>query len=252
MKNISVTVWEYARVLAAALVLASMIRATLFEPFKIPSSSMVPTLLVGDFLFVNKFKYGLREPCSGNRYGSKHSPQRGDVVVFEKKKGYLCGLLLGVGSLNFIKRVVAIPGDKVSYNNKTLYVNDKPAHKESLERYSYIDGRGNHLSAKMYEETLGEVKYNTLIMHDRMGMDLAPIVVPDGHYVVMGDNRDNSLDSRAWNYPSWGFVKAESILGNASWIFWSWDKKFRPRFERPFSSLRAEEVIVEPQNQQGK
>lgn len=229
--------FEYVRVIGGALLLAITIRSIWFEPFKIPSSSMIPTLQIGDFLFVDKNEYGYRNPCTGERYKAERDPERGDIVVFERHKGPVCGLLLGLGSVNYIKRIVAVPGDYIAYINKTLYVNDDPVKLESLGEYTYSDSNGIPFTVNHYAETQGDFKHSILLHSERPAKDLPPVEVPEGMYVMMGDNRDNSMDSREWKYPQWGFVKKEDIVGPAEMIFFSWDSKFRPRLERIGQSL---------------
>lgn len=236
------SVYEYTKVIVGALLLASLVRALWFEPFKIPSTSMVPTLLVGDYLFVDKNNYGWRNPCNGERYGSSEPIKKGDVVVFQKKPSYACGFVLGFGGLNFIKRVVAVPGDKISYNNKTLYVNGDPVHMNLSGTHAYTDAHNQSYEIKKYDVEFNGVKHEVLIDEQSRGIDLAEMEVPEGKYVVVGDNRDNSLDSRFWNYPDWGFVEEKDILGQAKMIFWSWDNKLKPRFDRIGTSLVAEKV----------
>lgn len=240
--SFSAVVYEYTKVILGALILAATVRSVWFEPFKIPSTSMVPTLLVGDYLFVDKNNYGWRNPCTGERYGDRGDIQKGDVVVFEKKKGYLCGLTLGFGSLNFIKRVVAVPGDTISYNNKTLYVNDEPVHMDYNGLHTYENAKGQNLEVKKYDVTFNGHMHQVLLDEQKRSFDLAATKVPEGQYVVMGDNRDNSLDSRFWNYPDWGFVKKEDIVGQAKMIFWSWNHKLKPRMDRIGQSLVAKAV----------
>lgn len=236
MKKALDVVWEYTKVIGGALILASVVRSTWFEPFKIPSTSMVPTLLVGDFLFVDKNNYGWRNPCTGERFRGE-DPQRGDVIVFEEKKGIGCGLVLGLGSLNYIKRIVAVPGDTVAYRNKTLYVNGEAAHVTYEQEYSYEGSQGELHRSKQYGVDFSGIHHKVMLNDQVASMDLEEAVVPEGHYVVMGDNRDNSLDSRYWNYPDWGFVAKEDIVGQAKMLFWSWDKNLMPRFDRLGGSL---------------
>lgn len=237
------SIFEYTKVILGALILAATVRSLWFEPFKIPSTSMVPTLLVGDFLFVDKNNYGWRNPCTGTRYNG-NEPKRGDVVVFEKKKGYVCGLTLGLGSLNFIKRIVAIPGDTVAYKNKILYVNGEAVKTTPEEMHNYTDAKGNLHSVKKYDVNFSGIDHKILLDETRRGFDLEPTVVPEDSYVMIGDNRDNSLDSRFWVYPDWGFVKKADIVGQAKVLFWSWDGNLKPRFERLGSSLVAPKVEV--------
>lgn len=232
-------VYEYTKVILGALILAATVRSLWFEPFKIPSTSMVPTLLVGDYLFVDKNNYGWRNPCTGTRYNGD-AIKKGDVVVFEKKKGYLCGLTLGFGSLNFIKRIVAVPGDTISYNNKTLYINGEPIKMTPNGNHIYTDASDQNYEVKKYDAHFNGLTHEVLLDQERRGFDLDETTVPEGKYVVMGDNRDNSLDSRFWNYPDWGFVDKADVVGQAKMLFWSWDNNFKPRLDRVGHSLVAE------------
>lgn len=234
-------IWEYSSLIVGALILASFVRSIWFEPFKIPSTSMVPTLLVGDYLFVDKNNYGLRNPCSGER-AFFDAPKRGDVVVFQREQGPLCGLVLGLGSLNFIKRIVAIPGDRISYLDKKLYVNGKEVPMSFEKDIVYRDAQGHPLRAKQFDVSFDGHRHKALTMDDRPGIDMNEVTVPEGKYVAMGDNRDNSLDSRFWDYPNWGFVDMKDIVGQAKYLFWSWDSNLKPRFERIGQSLVAKDI----------
>ena len=242
IKNpILATIYEYVALITGAVLLASIVRGIWFEPFKIPSTSMVPTLLVGDYLFVDKNNYGLRNPCSGERYfaDEENMPQRGDVVVFQKKKGPACGFVLGLGSLNFIKRIVAVPGDTVAYYDKTLYVNGEEVPMVFQRDIQYKDATNHTVRAKEFDVNFEGLHHKALTMNDRPAIDMEQVTVPEGKYVVMGDNRDNSLDSRFWDYPNWGFVDMGDIVGQAQFIFWSWDNSLKPRKERLGQSLVA-------------
>lgn len=237
-------IYEYTTLIIGAVIVASAVRAIWFEPFKIPSTSMVPTLLVGDYLFVDKNNYGLRNPCSGERFFADETdlPQRGDVVVFQKKKGPACGFVLGLGSLNFIKRVVAIPGDRIAYFDKKLYVNGEETPMIFKQDIQFKDATNHTVRAKEYDVQFNGIHHGALTMDDRPAIDMEEVIVPQGKYVVMGDNRDNSLDSRFWDYPNWGFVDMADIVGQAKYIFWSWDNKLKPRMDRLGTSLVAEKV----------
>lgn len=230
-QSFKVTTWEYVKVIASALAIAFFIRSFVFEPFKIPSGSMVPTLLIGDYLFVNKFTYGLKIPFTGI-FLTDGQPERGDIAVFQREHETM-------GNTNFIKRIVAVPGDKVAYLNKRLYVNDKPAELTKEGSFTYVNSNREETESALYQENLDGVFHYSLIEDARVGLDLSPVIVPQDKYVFVGDNRDNSLDARFWNYPNWGFVDKKEIVGRAEVIFWSWTHKFKPRFDRITNSLRA-------------
>jgi signal peptidase I len=200
-----------------------LLRSFLFEPFKIPSGSMIPTLLVGDLILVNKFTYGVRLPVINTKILEMGQPQRGDVMVFRYPPK---------PSLDYIKRVVGVPGDEVSYLNKQLAINGKPLPKTALT--DYFDEDSMHYS-KQFEETIPRedgVRTHKLLNDDNRpayipGTDdfafkqncnysAQGVVckVPEGHYFMMGDNRDNSLDSRYW-----GFVPEKNIVGKAFFVW---------------------------------
>ncbi len=196
-----------------------LLRSFLFEPFKIPSGSMIPTLLVGDLILVNKFTYGVRLPVINTRLTEGNKPQRGDVMVFRYPPK---------PSLDYIKRVVGVPGDEVAYLNKTLTINGKPVPKATLPEFFDEDVMRYF---KQYEETFDARRFRLLNDDDRpafvAGAEDFPFKrncrysvegvvckVPEGHYFMMGDNRDNSLDSRYW-----GFVPDRNIVGKAFFIW---------------------------------
>jgi signal peptidase I len=196
-----------------------LLRSFLFEPFKIPSGSMIPTLLINDLILVNKFHYGVRLPVINTKLLDNHSPQHGDVMVFRYPPK---------PSLDYIKRVVGVPGDEVAYLNKKLTINGKPLTKTPLADFFDEDSLRY---AKQFEEVNGDRKYRLLNDDDRPafipGADDFPFKencryssegvvckVPEGHYFMMGDNRDNSLDSRYW-----GFVPEKNIVGKAFFVW---------------------------------
>jgi len=202
------TLVEYAKSFFPVILAVLLLRSFVIEPFRIPSGSMMPTLLVGDFILVNKYDYGIRLPVLNRKVYTVGSPQRGDVVVFRFPKD---------PSVDYIKRVVGVPGDHVVYRNKTLFINDEKI--PQIPAGTYI-GSGSGLSmsgADLRAEALGDVKHDILVAPRVHGVD-ADVVVPEGHYFVMGDNRDNSNDSRYW-----GFVPDENLVGKAFMIWMNWD-----------------------------
>lgn len=219
---------EYIEPFLIAGLAALFIRQFIVQPFKIPSGSMIPTLVVGDHLFVNKFVYGPRIPFMDARIFKWKEPKRGDVIVFKYP---------GDEDKDFIKRVVGLPGDKVQIINGRLYINDQPVQITEIgpsqdgEEDSGTFGFG---SPRLFEERLGAIRHKIQYLRDQRGVFYGPVLVPQDSVFVMGDNRDNSLDSRVW-----GFVKYDKILGKAFIIYWSWDGKDRwVRWERIGSLIR--------------
>ncbi len=201
---------EYAKSFFPIILAVLVLRSFVIEPFRIPSGSMLPTLLVGDFILVNKYAYGLRLPVLNTRIVELGSPQRGDVMVFRYPED---------PSVDYIKRVVGLPGDRVSYVNKTIYVNDERIDQQSdgnsdLARCrAFVDGRIVQTASQRRLETLGEVQHAILACPGGNGIR-PDFTVPAGHYFVMGDNRDNSNDSRFW-----GTVPEENLVGKAFMIW---------------------------------
>jgi len=169
---------------------------------------MMPTLLVGDFILVNKYAYGIRLPVLNQKVYDIDNPQRGDVVVFRFPKN---------PSVDYIKRVVGVPGDHIVYRDKTLFINDKKIAQVPAGTYIGVGSGLSMSGAEIRQEALGEVKHDILMVPRIRGVD-ADVVVPQGHYFVMGDNRDNSNDSRYW-----GFVPDENLVGRAFMIWMNWD-----------------------------
>ncbi|WP_338847616.1 signal peptidase I [Massilia sp. W12] len=211
---------EYTGAFFPVIVLVFFVRSFLFEPFKIPSSSMVPTLQVGDLILVNKYTYGIRLPIINKKIISINEPKRGDVMVFKYPPDT---------SLDYIKRIVGVPGDKVEYKNKRLSINGQPV--EYKELPDYLSNESLRYMRQL-NENLNGVSHNILTddarppylvpapdnfpQHERCTYNTEGFVctVPPGHYFMMGDNRDNSLDSR-W----WGFVPDENIVGRAFFVW---------------------------------
>jgi len=207
---------EYSGSFFPVIALVFVLRSFLFEPFKIPSSSMVPTLLVGDFILVNKYTYGIRLPIINKKVIEVNDPQRGDVMVFKYPKDM---------SQDYIKRVIGVPGDKITYENKRLTVNGQPVAYEPVDDYLDDEQARYH---KQFVEKLAGVPHRILNDDSKRGVELSGVdefpnkqacvysydkftcIVPEGNYFMMGDNRDNSLDSRYW-----GFVPDKNIVGKA-------------------------------------
>mgnify|MGYP001475098095 FL=1 len=191
---------EYAKSFFPVLFLVLVLRSFLIEPFQIPTGSMIPTLNVGDFILVNKYAYGIRLPVIGTKIVSIDDPKRGEVMVFippHENKYY-------------IKRVIGLPGDTVRYENKTLFINGEEIQKDYVKNIT-VDTSIGGLAGTLSSETLGSVIHPTQHIDVAGGRRLRTTwVVPGGHYFMMGDNRDNSADSREW-----GPVSEENIVGKA-------------------------------------
>jgi len=201
---------EYARSLFPVLLIVLVFRSFLFEPFKIPSGSMIPTLLVGDFIVVNKFAYGIRLPVWNKKIFDISEPERGEVVVFRFPKD---------PKVNFIKRAVGLPGDTITYRDKELFVNGEKVEDALTGRFETTDIKCTTPAddAELFDEQLGDVNHK-ILMHQGSRSRNGQWVVPEGHYFMMGDNRDRSNDSREW-----GFVPEENLLGRAVGIWLNFD-----------------------------
>lgn len=206
---------EYSRSFFPVLLIVLIVRSFLFEPFRIPSSSMVPTLLVGDFIFVNKYTYGLRLPVTNTKIVDIGEPKRGDVIVFK---------LPADPGTNYIKRLVGLPGDTVRYQDRRLYINGKLMETEDLGEYQ---GAGQ-LGAMLYNETLGDVEHEILLMPGQRSLE-GTFRVPEGHFFMMGDNRDNSKDSR---YRGVGIIPENLVVGKAVRIWMNWSIPEMPKWGR--------------------
>ena len=192
---------EYGKSFFPVLLLVLVLRSFLMEPFTIPSSSMVPTLRIGDYILVNKFTYGLRLPVIGTKIVSLNDPLRGDVMVFKYP---------GNPRINYIKRVIGLPGDTLRYEDKVLTVNGKRMSQELLAELPPVQP-----DRQVLEESLGGVEHTIQHMLVRNQFQAArEWTVPEGHYFMMGDNRDNSNDSRVW-----GMVPGKYIVGKAVGIW---------------------------------
>ena len=207
---------ETVSVIVQALILALVIRSFLFQPFNIPSGSMRPTLLEGDYLFVSKYAYGYSHhsfPLSPNLFSGRiwsAEPKRGDVVVFKFPPN---------PKIDYIKRVIGLPGDKIQMKDGTLFINDVAVKREKTGQIDNIDVTETEGPVDVYHETLPNgVEYDTLDLNpNSLADNTREFNVPEGHYFMMGDNRDNSSDSRL----SVGYVPFENLVGRANRIFFS-------------------------------
>ena len=236
------SLWETIRTVVYAILIALTVRTFAYEPFNIPSGSMVPTLLVGDYLFVSKFSYGYSKhsfpfsigPFDGRIFASE--PERGDVVVFK---------LPSDNSTDYIKRLVGLPGDQVQMQDGRLFINGQLVSRERQGDYQFTNAYGSQFRVPRYEETLpGGISHFILEEGDTRRYDnTRTYTVPAGHYFMMGDNRDNSVDSRA----DVGFVPEENLVGRAEFLFFSvdgtaswwqvWRWPFAIRFSRLFNAI---------------
>ncbi len=200
---------EYARSFFPVVLVVLLLRSFLAEPFRIPSGSMMPTLLVGDFILVNKFAYGVRLPVLNTKVIENGAPQRGDIVVFRFPKD---------PTIDYIKRVVGLPGDRIGYYHKQVFVNGEPVKQTSLGLYEGGSQAGETDGEVLLNEELGNIRHDILVRSGDPSAREGEFIVPAGQYFVMGDNRDNSNDSRFW-----GAVPEENLVGRAFFIWMSWD-----------------------------
>jgi len=195
---------EYAASFFPVLLIVLILRSFIAEPFRIPSGSMIPTLEIGDFILVNKFAYGIRLPVIHTKVFDIDKPKRGDVAVFRFPVD---------GETDYIKRVIGLPGDKVRWENKRLFINGKEIEHTANGNFDAIDKHNRTQKALRFLEQLGDVKHAIITMSSARGV-VGETTVPEGHYFMMGDNRDNSSDSRFW-----GFVPEENLVGKALFVW---------------------------------
>jgi signal peptidase I len=219
---------EYAKSFFPVILVVFLLRSFLVEPFKIPSGSMIPTLHVGDFILVNRFTYGLRLPIVDKKIVDINQPQRGDVMVFQYPEDT---------SVDYIKRVIGLPGDVLVYRNKRLWINGVEQTLQREGEYNYVESELHFVHTERYKENLGGRSHDVLLNPEMPQVHLANVenfphfdqcsysdvevrcTVPAGHYFMMGDNRDNSRDSRYW-----GFVPDDLIVGKAFLIWMNFNE----------------------------
>lgn len=202
------TLVEYAKSFFPLLLIVFVLRSFFYEPFQIPSGSMIPTLKIGDFILVNKFTYGIRNPITNDTLIEMDSPKRGDVAVFfppHQPQTY------------YIKRVIGLPGDRISYNDHVLTINGIEVNETLIARVPAVNAQ-----YRLVKETLdgGEYQVHKNIIPGYLSRR-NELVVPDGHYFMMGDNRDHSSDSR-----DWGVVSEKALVGRADVVWMHWDSFF--------------------------
>ncbi|MCZ8131347.1 MAG: signal peptidase I [Steroidobacteraceae bacterium] len=242
---------EYARSFFPIILIVLVVRSFLFEPFRIPSDSMMPTLLDGDFIFVSKYAYGLRLPVANTKFYEIGAPERGDVIVFRKPAD---------PSVNYIKRLVGLPGDRIQVRGDAIWVNGRAAKVDASGPFTddecyrnFREGEeqlGGHRHRMMYcpgqttsygrgcqgERNLNECLAPLALASSPVGADVDfETVVPEGHYFFMGDNRDNSQDSR---FPEVGFVPEGNLVGKAVRIWLSWGGGSGPNWDRIGMAIR--------------
>ena len=199
---------DYARSFFPIFLIVLILRSFIVEPFRIPSGSMIPTLLVGDFILVNKFQYGIRLPVLNTKIIEMGEPDYGDVVVFRYPRD---------PSTPFIKRVVGRAGDKIVYRDRRLFVNGEEIPRQQMGTFVGIKSAAHHTGAQLFSEELPDRKHEILLTNGGHSQTFEG-TVPSGHYFVLGDNRDNSRDSRYW-----GYVPDENLVGRAFMIWMNWD-----------------------------
>ena len=236
-------IWELAKTVVWAVLIATMVRTTSYEPFNIPSGSMKPNLLVGDFIFVSKWSYGYSRhslPFSIPLIPGKilsNTPERGDVVVFKTPEN---------NRVDYIKRVIGLPGDKIEIKNGIIFINGSEILRKKLNDFIDTDNKTSNKRVRMYNEYFFNKEINILDITDNGIADNTQLFnVPENHFFVMGDNRDNSQDSRFIS--TVGFIPYENLVGKAQFIFfslenarflqiWKWPNSIR--YERIFQKIQ--------------
>ncbi len=220
---------EWVLTLAIAFAVAFLFRTTIASPRHIPTGSMIPTIKIGEFIFVGMFAYDWHIPFTRKSFAQRKNPEHGDIVVFEYPLD---------PSKDYIKRVIGIPGDRVEIKDKRVILNGTPLPLEPEDDRQILEDLAPKYDPRLisiYKETIGTITHHIIFLNDRPSRDMEEIEVPPDSLFVMGDNRDDSQDSRYW-----GFVPREKLLGEAGFIWFSFDRDHFPfvRGSRMFTMLR--------------
>lgn len=215
------TVVEYSASFFPVLLIVLVFRSFIAEPFRIPTGSMIPTLLIGDFIVVNKFAYGLRLPVLNTKILDVGKPERGDVVVFRKPANPSDPKDKDVG-VTYVKRLVGLPGDSVRYQNHQLYINDQPVSYKPISGYVGDASNREESGDQLLLEDLPGRSHQMLHLSGVAGPNTGPVQLGKDQYFMMGDNRDRSSDSRFW-----GIVSESDLVGKVTyiWFHWDWNRK---------------------------
>ena len=200
---------DYARSLFPVLLTVLIIRSLLFQPYRVPTGSLEPTIMPGDLILVNQYAYGLYLPLWDKKFINIGEPKRGEIALLRWPVN---------PTVTFVKRIIGLPGDHISYQNKVLYINGKKVPQTFIKYVLEIGDDGKTWKAKEYKENLDGVKHLILRRSNHPIQNFEGLIVPKGRYFVMGDNRDDSDDSR-----SWGFVSSNAFIGHALFVWMSWD-----------------------------
>jgi len=225
--------WDLVKTWGPAILVVLLIRSVLFEPFRIPSGSMVPTLAIGDHILVTKYSYGMRWPLTRIPIGESEVPQRGDVIVFvypgsdtdprtgEATLGHWLDIPIPGITIDYVKRVVGLPGDTIEVRDNIVYINGQAEPQTTDGSFEFVDDRCDAHATRESTEALEGVDHPVLTTttYGARLPDYPPTKVPEGHIFAMGDNRDHSADSRVW-----GFVPLRNIKGHARFVWLSYDQ----------------------------
>lgn len=218
-KEFGLLVVEYARALFPVILIVLLLRSFVAQPYRVPTGSLEPTIMPGDFILVTQYSYGLRTPLWNKEFLHLDEPKVGQIALFHWPVNT---------NITFVKRVIGVPGDRISYINKVFYINGKEAKQTYIGNAQMLKDEGGYVPAKEYEETINGIKHFIYVDPKLPPQNFTNLLVPKGEYFMSGDNRDASNDSR-----SWGFVPENLLIGEARMVFFSWNKEAKkPRWDR--------------------